>query len=572
MPHSALRSSQELSNPRAFGRSLIVGLGVVALYWFFDSWLHAVLEPGAGLQMHLLQPSIVEVVPRLFVSMALVVVIGLLAILRNEERKLRFTQISVDFAGDGVFWSGETGRILYVNEVGGRALGYTREELEQMRIAELDPNFPPERWPLHWKELRTRKTLTFETVHRAKSGELVPVEVTARYVEYGGRELNCASVRYISERKKAEEKLRASEEQTRLLLESTGEGILGVDMEGRCTFVNPASLQLLGYSEASELLGKTLHPIFHHTHRDGSFYAVEDCLGCRAYQEGKSIRVDDEIYFRKDGSGLEVEYRVYPMRRNDQLIGAVYVFSDVSLRKKAERDLKANTEKLKEANRLKDLFTDILRHDLMNPASAIKVSAELLTRIEKDPLKLRAIGRIAKSTESLISQCESAAKYARAAQATDLVFAEENLGSLLKKTIQEFEPQLKAKGMVLDESFVGECRAEVNPMLIDVFSNLISNAIKYSPEGTRIGLAVQDQGNACRISIRDQGEGIPDQDKERVFTRFERVGKEGVKGSGLGLAIAKQLVEMHRGRIWVENNPGGGSVFFVEIPKKSRVT
>ena len=104
-------------------------------------------------------------------------------------------------------------------------------------------------------------------------------------------------------------------------------------------------------------------------------------------------------------------------------------------------------------------------------------------------------------------------------------------------------------------------------MIEDVFENLISNAFKYGAADGTIRIDVRDDGDRWRVSVADEGEGIPDEAKQKVFERFERLRKEGVKGIGLGLAIAKRIVDLHGGRIWVEDNPGGGAVFCVLLRK-----
>jgi signal transduction histidine kinase len=104
-------------------------------------------------------------------------------------------------------------------------------------------------------------------------------------------------------------------------------------------------------------------------------------------------------------------------------------------------------------------------------------------------------------------------------------------------------------------------------MISDVFENLVSNAIKYGRPGGVIRIDVRDGGDRWRVEVADTGDGIADADKEKLFTRFERLRKEGVKGTGLGLAIAKRIVDLHGGSIWVEDNPGGGAVFCVALPK-----
>ncbi len=117
----------------------------------------------------------------------------------------------------------------------------------------------------------------------------------------------------------------------------------------------------------------------------------------------------------------------------------------------------------------------------------------------------------------------------------------------------------------------GKFLALVNPLIGDVFSNFLSNAIKYGPKNSEIVAEIKERGLNWRISVIDKGEGIVDKYKKAIFERFTRLEKGAIKGSGLGLAIVKKIVEVHKGKVWVENNPRGGSVFIVEIAKAEEV-
>ena len=110
-----------------------------------------------------------------------------------------------------MLWLEKNARFAYVNDMASRQLGYSADELLKMTVHDIDPNFPAERWPSHWEELRQRGSFTFESQHRAKDGRLLPVEITVNYVEFAGNEYNCAMVRDITERKRTEEFLREAD-------------------------------------------------------------------------------------------------------------------------------------------------------------------------------------------------------------------------------------------------------------------------------------------------------------------------------------------------------------------------
>ena len=125
-----------------------------------------------------------------------------------------------------------------------------------------------------------------------------------------------------------------------LLLNSTGEGIYAVDLEGNCTFANRASVQLLGFESAEDLLGRNMHELVHHTLPNGSPYPMEECRIYRAFREGDGVHVDDEIMWRADGTSFPAEYWSYPMRREGRVVGSVLTFVDITDRRRVESKLR----------------------------------------------------------------------------------------------------------------------------------------------------------------------------------------------------------------------------------------
>ena len=134
--------------------------------------------------------------------------------------------------------------------------------------------------------------------------------------------------------------LQESEEQVRLLLDSTAEAIFGIDLGGNCTFVNPACIRMLGYQDQSELLRKNMHALMHHTRADGTPYPTEECRVYKAFREGKGTHIDDEVLWRADGSSFPAEYWSYPIRRDGNVIGSVMTFLDTTERVALEEQLR----------------------------------------------------------------------------------------------------------------------------------------------------------------------------------------------------------------------------------------
>ena len=150
-----------------------------------------------------------------------------------------------------------------------------------------------------------------------------------------------------------QKELQAKEERNRLLLSSTAEAIYGVDLEGRCMFSNPACVRILGYGSEQDLAGRNMHDLIHHTRPDGTPYPNQECRIYQAFREGTGAHVEDEVFWRADGSAFPVEYWSYPIHRNDDIVGAVITFIDITERKAAEDALQQKTRELGE--RVKEL-------------------------------------------------------------------------------------------------------------------------------------------------------------------------------------------------------------------------
>ena len=135
--------------------------------------------------------------------------------------------------------------------------------------------------------------------------------------------------------------LRESQEHTRLLLDSAAEGIYGLDTRGNCTFVNAAFLRILGYRDANEIVGKNIHELIHHSRADGTPYPGVECRAHQSFRHNEKIHVDDEVFWRRDGTPFPVEYWSYPIIRNGQVVGAVATFFDITERKRTEEKLRA---------------------------------------------------------------------------------------------------------------------------------------------------------------------------------------------------------------------------------------
>ncbi len=179
---------------------------------------------------------------------------------KRTEEALQFTQFSVDRAADSIFWTGPDARFVYVNDAACRAMGYSRDELLSMGVFDIDPDFPAEAWPDHWEEIRQRGAFTLESRHRAKDGRVFPVEITANLLEYEGQEYNCAFIRDITERKRAEEALSKAHERLKTIIDALPDLLFEMDREGRIHDYRSPDPDTL-YAPPESFLGKKVSEV-----------------------------------------------------------------------------------------------------------------------------------------------------------------------------------------------------------------------------------------------------------------------------------------------------------------------
>ena len=256
----------------------------------------------------------------------------------QAEQILHLTRFTVEAAAESLFWITPDARIVDVNAAACSALGYTREELLQLRVPDVDAHYNAELWPHHFAELRQRGSLTFESEQRTKDGRLFPVEIVANYVKHGSEERNCAFVRDITERKQADAALIASQARWRFAIEGAGDGLWDWNIQSGKTFYSPRYKTMLGYSEdeigdSAEEWSKRIHP----EDAPGAFAALQP------YMEGKAGSA--QVEFRmlcKDGRWQWTLGRGMVMARDadGKPLRMIGTNSDITERKQAESQLR----------------------------------------------------------------------------------------------------------------------------------------------------------------------------------------------------------------------------------------
>jgi PAS domain S-box-containing protein len=192
-----------------------------------------------------------------------------------------------------------------------------------------------------------------------KNGKVIDVLLRSMPIDAGDLDAGVIfTALNISEIIRSNEELHDKEEQVRLLLQSSGEAVFGVDRDGNCTFVNPMCIKLLGYSDKSEILGKNTHLLFHHTRQDGSPHSEKECEISKAFRLGESVHVTGDVFWRLDGTNFPVEYSSYPIVKEETVIGSVVTFNDITERQSAEKALR---QALTDARNSREQVDAILR-------------------------------------------------------------------------------------------------------------------------------------------------------------------------------------------------------------------
>jgi signal transduction histidine kinase len=228
---------------------------------------------------------------------------------------------------------------------------------------------------------------------------------------------------------------------------------------------------------------------------------------------------------------------------------------------------------LKQVEELKTNFISMMSHDLRTPIARIQGMLEVIIRETREitPLNREAIDTIRASSDELLKFINSILNYAKIESAqVKLNIQSKDINSLIEDVVLKHEFLAKLKQIQIIKELEPLFPLLVDPDLLkQVFSNLIENAIKYSPENTKILISTEDRGQSVVIQVSDQGPGIPDDELPNIFMKFFRsrqTRNSPIKGSGLGLYLAKYFTDLHHGQISVECTPGQGCTFTVEIP------
>ena len=373
--------------------------------------------------------------------------------------------------------------------------------------------------------------------------------------------ISTISFLFILQRQK--ERLSKEIARTNALISSIGDGLVACDKNGIITFANKKAEEISGYT-IEEAVGRSYYDVWHIYDEKGAAIPLKERLFYRALinKEIINISIESHLYAsKKDGTHFPLESTIAPIIVNKKVEGAIVVFRDIT--KEAEVD------------RMKTEILALTSHQLLTPTSAIKWISELLLRGDYGDLRKKQlinIQDIHDSNENMISLISSLLNISRIESGRIIVDPQPtHLNELVENIVKELKNKIEEK----KQSFVLESEEDlpkinVDPKLItEVYKNLLTNAIKYTPQKGNISVTINKTKDSLISKISDNGYGIPIKDKERVFGKFyrgENISNIEKDGNGLGLYIIKQIIEVSGGKIWFESEIDKGTTFYFSLP------
>jgi PAS domain S-box-containing protein len=503
--------------------------------------------------------------------------------IKLEMEKSR-THAILDNVVDSIITIDEKGSILSFNPASERIFGYSADEVLGNNIKLLMPEpyrSEHDQYLINYLTTGIAKVIGLknEVLGLRKDKSQFPIDLAISEVRVGEDRFFTGIVRDISERKKNENQLNFAKETAekanlakKMILDSSGDGIYGLDLNGYTTFANPVAEKMLGYS-IDEMRNETQHALIHHTKPDGTPYPRESCHIYESLCDGKVHQESNEVFWRKDGTSFPVEYVSTPIKENGSIVGAVVTFKDITERKKIENQLQTAKEEAESANRAKSIFLANMSHEIRTPMNAVLGYSQILLRkkdLDQDTKdSIRTIDNSGKNLLKLINEILDISKVEAGKMELNVIGFDlnelvDNISSMFELRCQQKQLHWNVKGTSGRLSVHGD-----ETKLRQILVNLLGNAIKFTESGEVTFSVTTLEENQYRFDIIDTGNGIPVEAQEMIFEPFQQE-EEGAQkgGTGLGLALAKKYLELMGADLILESklNEGAHFQFTLTLP------
>jgi PAS domain S-box-containing protein len=359
------------------------------------------------------------------------------------------------------------------------------------------------------------------------------------------------------------EALQSLQRRYEMILNSAGEGICGLDSEGKATFVNPTVAKLTGWP-VDELVGKLEQEIF-----------------VSNGENTEDLSADERVLYRKDGTRFPVEFVKTPINENGRVVGSVVVFKDITERKQVQDSLARKASELARSNAELEQFAFVASHDLQEPLRKIQAFGDRLKvrcqSIESADIQdyLERMQSAAARMRTLINDLLAFSRVIRSSEP----FVPVDLAQITKEVLGDLEVRIEKSGAKIELENLPTIEADPMQMR-QLILNLLGNALKFQPPGAspliRISattLTPLSREPQCEIHVEDNGIGFDEKYMDKIFAVFQRLhGRTEYEGTGVGLAVCRRIVDRHHGTITAKSQPDKGATFIVTLPVKQSAT
>ena len=422
------------------------------------------------------------------------------------------------------------------------------------------------------KQIQEKGFASFEKKIKVGRKEDKWLEFTAHKYSLTGEDLILVIVADKTPRKKAEAALRETERLYQTLFEAANDRIGLYTQDGKALLLNSAFYESLGYTR-EEFLTLDQQALIHPMDREQIEHESKD-LGEKGYS-AHEYRV-----LHKNGTYLHMSSKVVVIKGEEGEEDLVlFIMRDISERKQSMKELERAKERAEESDKLKSAFLANMSHEIRTPMNSIIGFSNLLNKVDMDSDERELyVSRIVSNSESLLTLITDIIDLAKieSGQVTmnyGRLLLSELIAEMKQHACDEARRLQKENLEIHTKVEVGDCEVEADVLrLTQVLKNLINNALKFTAEGSvEIGCKLGVSGQTVVLYVRDTGIGVAPEHFDLIFDQFRQVDGSNTRkfgGTGLGLAICKNLVQLMGGRIWVESEPGSGSLFLVELPLK----
>jgi PAS domain S-box-containing protein len=346
-----------------------------------------------------------------------------------------------------------------------------------------------------------------------------------------------------------------------LILNCAGEGICGLDAQGKVAFVNPAVAKITGRPLA-ELIGKTEQEIFRSD-------------GANGHAESPDFDSGEQVFLRKDGTRFPVEFVRTKIEEHGRQTGAVLIFKDITERKRAEETLSQKAAELARSNAELEQFAFVASHDLQEPLRKIlafgdRLKAKLDQALAAEPREyLDRMQNAATRMRTLIDDLLAFSRVMRRTEPFELV----DLAKITREILGDLEVRIEKTAARVEVGDLPTIEADATQMR-QLLMNLIGNALKFQHPDVQPLVKVQGRTTSsisgeqfCQLTVEDNGIGFEQQYAEKIFVVFQRLhGRGEYEGTGVGLAVCRRIADRHQGTIVAQGKPGQGAIFTVMLP------